>query len=204
MKKTILTFLLALISFISDAQTAKSFFIPTQPNNKVTFHLENMPEMQRKIFYVNRGSSFEIMDVKIFDGRTIGNIQKYLVFSDKDVQMIKSITTNMKESNKVRLYEPPITIFKLPPTGGESNWTYQEGTGDKVTCTSSWTKIMIKGKEHKAVQVYKVIGSGSFTLDATEYYVEGYGYYKTDTKDDSGKLKAYESFSIIEIDSTIR
>lgn len=203
MKKTILALFLAFISFICEAQTAKSFFIPAQPNNKVTFHSVSMPEMQRKIFYVDHGSSFEIMDVKVFDGRTIGNIQKYIVFSDDDVQMIKSISTNMRETNKVRLHEPPVTIFKLPPTGGETNWTYEESTGDKVRCTSSWTKIIIKGKEHKAVKVYKVIGSGTFTIDATEYYVEGYGYYQTDTKDDSGKLKPYEIFNSIGIDSTI-
>ena len=108
MKKTVLALFLAFISFISEAQTAKSFFIPAQPNNKVTFHSVSMPEMQRKIFYVDHGSSFEIMDIKVFDGRTIGNIQKHIVFSDEDAQMMKSITTNMRETNKVRLHEPPV------------------------------------------------------------------------------------------------
>lgn len=204
MKRQLLTLFIAFINYLTFAQTAKSFFIPAKPNNRATYYSANISEMTRKIFYIERDSLYEIMDVKLFSGKTITNIEKTLIISDKEVKMINSISTNMKETNKARLHNPAVIIFKLPPFGDKITWSYKETSGDEVKCTSSWTKITINGKILNAIKIYKVIGSSGKQIDCTEYYVEGYGYYKTETKDESGKIKPFELCSLIDFDPTIR
>jgi hypothetical protein len=198
--KTILLTLTIFLTFLTlNAQKIKDFYIPASPHNKVTFQMVKIPDMRRIIFYNDKGITCEIMDIKTYLNKTTTNVQKYITFSDNEVKIIKSISTTIKETNKIRTHSTQNILLKMPPQAGTVNWSYISVYGDVYNCTASWTTINIDGKDIRTIQVEQsIIG-----LTTIEYYVEGIGLYKTDSYSES-KAHAFEKFIQLDYDSNVK
>lgn len=206
MKTTILALAVCLTSLTTQAQTIKDFFVPTSPKNKATFYSPSKTggrtDMTRTIYYVNKGSSFDITDAKMFSGNPTAIQTKTVTFTDNEVKMTKSVSTTMMETNKQRTHNPPTVLLKMPAQGKTVTWSYTQISGDVLKCTASWTTLNVDGKELKTIKVEQEIeGFGAKTI---EYYVHGIGLYKTDMKGSDGKVQAFEKFDQLSHDPTAK
>lgn len=158
--------------------------------------------MTRILFYADKGTTYEITDVMMYSGNPTAISTMTVTFNGNEVAMTKSVTTNIRETNKQRIHNPATILFKLPPAEGTVSWSSDDTVGDKIKYTASWTVTNVDGKELKTIMVEKEVeGFGHVSI---EYYVQGIGLYKTDLKSSDGKLQAFESFDELIHDPTVK
>lgn len=206
MKSIILALAVFLISLTTQAQTIKDFFVPTSPKNKVTSYTPGKSGertgMTKTVYYVDKGSSFEITTAPMFDGNPTSIITRTVSFTANEVRMTNSVSTGLTEKNVLRTHNPSAVLLKLPPQGQTVTWSYTQISGDELKCTASWTTLNVGGKDLKTIKVEQEIeGFGAKTI---EYYVQGIGLYKTDMIGSDGKVQAFEKFDQLSYDPTAK
>ncbi len=204
-KLTILALAVGLTVSSVRGQSIKDYFIPDSTHNKASFYTPDKTggrtDMTRTIYYVKKGTTYDITDAKMFSGQPSAIQTITVQFSASEVKMTKSISTTMMETNKKQDYNPPITILKMPAAGQTVNWTFKEISGDNVNCISSWTTINYNGEQRKAIKVTKTyIGLSAKTI---EYYVKGIGLWKTEISGE-GKTQTFDKFDSLEYDPTAK
>jgi hypothetical protein len=98
--------------------------------------------------------------------------------------LIKTVSTNMLETNKQKTYSPAQTIFKLPAIGQKSTWTYNSPNGETTKCTAELIELKVKGENKKGIKVKKETLEDGKPIDwatSIDYYVNGIGLYKSET-----------------------
>jgi hypothetical protein len=205
-KSTILALAVCLTSLTTQAQTIKDFFVPATPKNKATFYTPDKSGkrtgMTKTIFYVDKGSSFEITTAPMFNGNPSSIITRTVSFTSNEVIMTSSVSTGLMETNVRRTHNPPAALLKLPPQGQSVNWSYKQISGDVLKCIASWITLNVDGKEFRTIKVEQEIeGLGAKTI---EYYVQGIGLYKTDLKGSDGKVQAFETFDQLSYEQTAK
>lgn len=206
MKVIILALAVSLTSLTVQAQTIKDFFIPTSPKNKATFYSPSKTggrtDMTQTVYYVEKGSFYDITDAKMFRGNPTVIQTKTVTFSDNEVKMTKSVSTTMMETNKQRTHSPPTVLLKMPAPGKTVTWSYTQISGDVLKCTASWTTLNVDGKELKTIKVEQEIeGFGAKTI---EYYVHGIGLYKKDMIGSDGEVQAFKKLDQLSYDPTAK
>jgi hypothetical protein len=206
MKTLITTIALVFVFTISNAQSIKDYFIPESSNNKVTFFTPSKTggrtDMTRTIYYVLKGTAYDITDAKMFNGKPSAIQTMTVEFTTNEVKMVKSVSTTMLETNKKNSYNPPRTILKMPASGQTATWTYIDIPGDNIKCTASWTTVTIDGTQKKAIKVVKQFEG--FNAKTIEYYVKGIGLWKTELQGSDGKTQTSDEFDNLEYDPTAK
>lgn len=206
MKTTILALAVCLTTLTTQAQTIKDFYVPASPKNKATFYSPGKSGertgMTKTIYYVDKGSSFEITTAPMFDGNPTSIITRTVSLTSNEVKMTNSVSTGLMETNVRRTHNPPAVLLKLPPQGQSVNWTYKQISGDVANCKASWTTVDIEGKTLKAIKVEEEVVDG-FGITIL-YYVQGIGLWKTDFKGSDGTIKPFEKFDQLTYDPTAK
>lgn len=200
-----ITIFLTIVNIATIAgQTVKSYFIPTNGYNKATFYTPNKTtgeatEMTRRIYYVQKGTSYDLTDAKLFQGQPSSIVTKTVQFVGNEVKMIKSISTDLTVTNKKRTYNPAQTIFKLPAVGQTATWTIPSVGDGTLKYTASWTTVVVDGKTKKAIKVVETIPN--FSAKMVEYYVSGIGLWKSEIQSE-GKSQTSDKFDELSYDTT--
>ncbi|MEX0813905.1 MAG: hypothetical protein WD048_16925 [Chitinophagales bacterium] len=206
MKISILALAVCLNSLTTQAQTIKDFFVPTSPKNKATFYTPSKTggrtDMTRTIYYVDKGSSYNITDAKMTFGKPTSIQTNTVTFTDNEVKITKSVSTSMLgPTNKQENHNPPLVLFKMPAPGKTVTWSSLY-SGDTLKYTASWTTLNVDGKELKTIKVEREIEYFGSTI--IEYYLQGIGLYNTDYKGSDGKVQAFEKFDQLSYDPTAK
>jgi len=188
-------------------ESIKDYFIPDSPNNKANFHTPardgGSTDMTRTIFYINKGTTYDIMDSHMFNGQASAIQTMTVQFSANEMKMTKSVSTTILETNKKKGYNPARIIFKIPPTGQTISWTYTDIPGDNIKCTASWIMFRLDGELKKGIQVIKQYEE--MTSNTIEYYVKGIGLVETRFQDANGStMRPSEKFDGLNYDTTAK
>ena len=158
--------------------------------------------MMRIIYYIDKGSSYDITDAKMIIGNPASIITKTLEFTNNEVKMTKSISTSLIETNKKRTHNPPVILLKMPPKGQSVKWTYTQISGAVAKCTATWTTVKVDGETNKVIRVEEEVVDGfGITI---EYYVQGIGLWKSDFKGSDGNIKTFIKFYSLEYDPSAK
>lgn len=205
-KTTILALAVGLTSLAVNGQSIKDYFISDATHNKASFYSPDKTggrtNLTRTIYYIKKGTTYDITDVHMFNGKASSIQTMTVLFSANEVKMTNSISTTMAVTNKKQDYNPPKIIFKMPMAGQTATWSYTDFSGDNIKCTSSWTNVSIDGVQKKAIKVTKIISGAEDWGKTIEYYVKGIGLWKTDLQSSDGTTKTEDKFDGLSYDPT--
>ncbi|MBP6310900.1 MAG: hypothetical protein KA408_01420 [Flavobacteriales bacterium] len=196
LKQTVLSLAFGLITVHVSGQALMDYFLPDSTKNKASFYTPDKNGLRssitRTIYYINKGGEYEIIDSQSLKGQPSAIQTTTVKFVDNEVRMIKAVSTTMLEKNKKSDFNPHRVIFKMPPSGKTVSWTFVNVSGDNITCTASWTTVSIDGSPQPAIQVVKQYEG--FSSKIIEYYVKGFGLWKTDMEEAAGRAQPSEIF----------
>lgn len=205
MKKLILSITAIAITSLVNAQSIKDFYIPKAPNNKAEFYSPNesgnKSTFTRNIYYLNRGTHYEVLDAHLNNGKPTSIINRNVKFTNNEVQMVSSTSTTMFKTNQKQSYNPPEILLKMPAEGKTITW-YGTETGDKVKYIASWETVTYYDKKKKSIKLVKQIDGTSFKT--IEHYVEGVGLWTTEFQGSNGKIKLSEQFDGLTYDQSAK
>jgi len=203
---TILALAVGLSSVTAFGQSIKDYFIPDSSYNKASFYKPDKSGartgMTRTIYYTKIGATYNILDAIMFNGQPAAIQTRIVTFTTNEVQMTKSVSTTMFETNKKDSYIPARVILKMPPAGQTTSWTYIEISGDNIKCTASWTTLTVDGSQKKTIKVVKVNEFEGKIFKTIEYYVKGIGLWKTEMQGSDGKTQITYKFDNLEYEPT--
>ena len=204
-KQTILLLVVVMTAVTTNGQTIKDYFIPDSTHNKASFYTPDQngarTEMTRAIYYTKKGTTYDILNAPMFNGQPSAIQTMTVKFTINEVQMTKSISTNMFETNKKADYNPPRTILKMPATGQTSTWTYTDIAGDIIKCTATMTTVKIDTAQKKAIKVIEIT-TGLESVKTIKYYVKDIGLWETDIQDSNGTIIIDDKFDGLSYDPT--
>lgn len=180
--------------------------MPDSTKNKTSFYtpdkMGNRTEMTRTIYYIKKGTFYEITDAKLFNGQPTSIQTMTISITTNEIQLTKSVSTTVIETNKKQDYNPPRIIFKMPADGQTVEWTYLDISGDTIKCNASWTTVTMDGIQKKAIKVIKTFNG--ISVKTIEYYVKGIGLWKTKMWDSDGTIEDFDKFDSLSYDSTVK
>lgn len=176
-------------------QSIKDYYIPDTTFNKATYYAPdesgNRTGFIRTIYYIKKGLNYDIVDARFFNNQPLAIETTTVWFIGKEVRMIKSVTTNPLETNKKRIYNPAKIILKMPLPGQPTTWILIQASGQKDVKTSSLITLEIDGVQKKAIKV-KTVVSGHGLAYTNEYYVVGFGLWKSETVGNGSKNTLFQ------------
>lgn len=184
---------LFLLGYINDSkpkdvkgQSIKDYFIPDSAYNMMSYYCFGQngvrADMSIVIYYVKRGTTYEITRVTHMQGLRAAIWTMTIQFISNEVQMIKKISTSMLKTYQKTEYNPPNPILKMPPAD-QTISIYKDSTGANMKGTASWTTVNVDGKERKAIKLVKQFEGFPKVI---EYYVKGIGFWKSEIEGDEG------------------
>lgn len=154
--------------------TVKNYFIPDAPNNKALF--EGI--IEKVIFYKPLGNKYELTSANAVGGQVTSGQTISIVITPNEVKMIKSVVSSTIQAKKTKIFPQPITILKLPSANQTLSWTSKSPLGEVENCKASLVEMDVDGKKVKAIKLVKI--PNGLKIQTIEYYVEGYGLYKSE------------------------
>lgn len=164
---------------ITNGQSLKDYFIPSEDNNlSVYFLKEKGSDFKVKIRYITFSDSvFRIDRTIIFqDINIINSVSKIVKISDNTAKILDEIFFNNLTGKEDReSYDPPIIWLQMPLPGQTTNWS----DNDLSKYKAEWTTVSLNNVQKKAIKVTKqTFKEEKLILTSFYYYVEGIGYWK--------------------------
>lgn len=190
---SITIYICLLFGNVAYSQNIKDYFFPSDEYNNVTYRSY---EYNRSIYYYNKDTHYETMDIKLVD-RKIASASEYkMKFTDTEVHVFSiSFYSAIYDDEKFDL-NPPLIVLKMP-SNNSIHWEYNDEWGQKVKNKVSWTEIYYNGDYRKAIKLEKEYLEMPDSI-IIEYYVKGIGLFKTDFHDlATNKISEFERFNYI-------
>jgi len=206
-KYSLIAFLYLFLIFNANSQEIKEFFIPNSTSNKATFYTPNKAgartEMTRTIYYINKGSTYELIDAQMFGTSPSSILRKRVEFADNEVKMTSSVSTTLTETKKERIHNPASILLKIPSKGQKVAWSFKDISGDLTKCVSFWDIEKIDGKDVEVIKVEQKV-EGLESVSKIETYVRGIGLWRTELKGSDGKIQLFDKFDKLGFDSNAK
>ncbi len=202
MKAFQLLIILLFSAYSANSQISKEYYIPNNSYNESQFYMpDNVTgaplDLTRKIYYVKKGDEVDVVDLKLYQGKSSSTETRTIRFLGDEIKMSKIISTGLTQNIRTTVYSSPITIFKVPSAGKDASWTISDGEYGITKYISSWTTVTINNIQKKAIKVVQIIPN--ISAKTAEYYLYGIGLWKTEILS-NGQITIIDKFNRLNYD----
>lgn len=170
------------------AQSIQDFFIPSGEANKLVFHTPDSQTgeesgMKTIIWFKKTAfeNTYEILTAKTTNGNPTSILTMVVEHDDEKVEVSKTISTTMFQTNQEKSFNPPETYLMLPNENEEISWSYTDSNDSRYDCTAVWTEVEFEGQNRRAIKVTRKYIENNSVVDwasTVELYVEGIGLWE--------------------------
>ena len=188
--------LLMLICFETKCQTLREFYMPDIVNittielTKILKNGEKSPSTRELSYISVNDSIFHIVFRPKWKAQLTAETMETIIIRENEIFKIRIRSNTILEKDKIRYFDPPILIFKMPELNQKTVWfVKQDNDETKIKYTAFWSTVRINDENRNAI---KVIEEYPGFAKKASYYLKGYGLFKTELIDKFEKVASNE------------